>query len=75
MANSLEEQTFIKQLGHRIVTLRKAKNLKQLDLAAAINMEDSALRRIENGRTNPTLKTLQRIATGLDITVASLLNF
>lgn len=70
-----EEKAYIKKLGIRIVELRKEKNLKQIDLATKINIEDSALRRIESGRTNPTIKTLLRIAEGLDVEFKEMLNF
>lgn len=70
-----EEKAYIKKLGMRIVELRKEKNLKQIDLATKINIEDSALRRIESGRTNPTIKTLLRIAEGLDVELLDLIDF
>ena len=70
-----EEKAYIKKLGIRIVELRKEKNLKQIDLATKINIEDSALRRIESGRTNPTIKTLLRIAEGLDVELKEMLIF
>ena len=69
-----EEKEFIQKLGRRIVALRKEKKMKQIDLATKINIEDSALRRIESGRTNPTLKTLLRIAEGLDTSIITLMN-
>lgn len=75
MATTQKEKDFIKQLGKRIVEIRKQKNIKQIDLAIAINIEDSALRRIESGRTNPTIKTLLRISEGLHCTMLDLLNF
>jgi transcriptional regulator with XRE-family HTH domain len=75
MTLTKEEKTFIKNLGGRIVALRKEKKLKQIDLAIKINIEDSALRRIESGRTNPTLKTLLRIAEGLEIDFKILFEF
>ena len=75
MGLSKDEKEFIKKLGKRIVSLRKEKNMKQIDLAVEINIEDSALRRIESGRTNPTLKTLLRIAGGLEVSIIELLTF
>lgn len=69
-----DEKEFILKLGKRIVALRKEKNIKQIDLATKINIEDSALRRIESGRTNPTLKTLLRIAEGLDVSIITLVS-
>ncbi len=70
-----KEQEFIKKLGERIVLLRKEKKLKQIDLATKVNIEDSALRRIESGRTNPTIKTLLRIAEGLEVVFLDLFEF
>jgi len=54
--------------------LRQEKKLTQLDLSSILNIESSALRRIENGRTNPTVKTLFRIAKSLDVELTELLN-
>lgn len=68
------EKEFIQKLGKRIVALRDERKMKQIDLATKINMEDSALRRIESGRTNPTLKTLLRIAEGLDVSIITLIS-
>mgnify|MGYP005989090481 CR=1 FL=1 len=69
------EKKFIKQLGKRIVQLRISKSLKQIDLAIKLNIEDSSLRRLESGRTNPTVKTLLRIANALDVEFKDLFDF
>ena len=55
-----------KNIGQRIVVLRKEKGISQIDLASKIEIEDSALRRIESGRTNPTLKTLLLVSNALE---------
>lgn len=70
-----KEKMFIATLGKRIVALRKEKEMKQIDLAVKINIEDSALRRIESGRTNPTIKTLLKIAEGLEVQFIELFDF
>ena len=75
MSLSNKEEEFIKNLGKRIVVLRKERKLKQIDLATKVNIEDSALRRIESGRTNPTVKTLLRIAEGLEVAFTDLFEF
>jgi len=75
MSLTPSEKLFIKKLGQRIVKLRNEKKLKQIDLAIKINIEDSALRRIESGRTNPTVKTLLRIAEGLETDFTNLFDF
>ena len=69
-----EAERYIKKIGERIVQLRTEKNLKQIDLAIRLNVEDSALRRIEKGRTNPTIKTLYRIAKELNVKLSELIN-
>lgn len=66
-------QILSKTVGENIVRLRMSKNLRQIDLATLLNIEDSSLRRIESGRTNPTLKTLCKIAKALDVKVQELL--
>lgn len=63
------------KLGSRIVQLRKAKGIKQYELANKIDIEDSALRRIERGKANCTLWTLTLISKALEITLPELLNF
>jgi ribosome-binding protein aMBF1 (putative translation factor) len=63
------------KLGDRIVQLRKSKGIKQIDLAHKLEIEDSALRRIEKGRTNCTLWLLHRISKALDISLPELLKF
>lgn len=68
-----EVDRYIRKIGENIVKLRKEKNLKQIDLSVKLNIEDSALRRIEKGRTNPTIKTLFNIAKELGVEVSDLL--
>lgn len=75
MSLTNSEKAFIKKLGKRIVQLREESDLKQIDLALKLDIEDSALRRIESGRTNPTLKTLLRIADSLNVNLTELFHF
>lgn len=70
-----EKSELLKKIGENIVYYRNKKGLKQIDLAIATNMEDSALRRIEKGRTNPTVLNLYRICTALNIELKDLLDF
>lgn len=73
MSLTKSEKEYIAEVGNRIVSIREKRNLKQIDLAIKIDIEDSALRRVESGRTNPTLKTLLKIAEGLDVDISELL--
>ena len=61
-------------IGNRIRKLREVKNISQQDLAFDCNIEKSNYHRIESGRTNPTIYTLQRIAINLGITLSELVN-
>lgn len=49
--------------------------MTQLELASKIGIEDSSLRRIESGKTNPTLKTIYRIASAFEIEVEEIFSF
>lgn len=62
------------KVGERVVLLRKQKGLKQYELAEKIGIEDSALRRIEKGKTNCTIWLLYRISIALEIELYDLLN-
>ena len=64
-----------KKIGERIVQLREDRGLKQIDLANKLEIEDSALRRIESGRTNCTIWTLYRISQALEVSVPELFSF
>ena len=69
------EIAFVKKVGKSIIDARKRMNMKQRELADLLDMDDGSLRRIESGRTNPTITTLKKIADKLEISVSELLNF
>ena len=56
-----------KIVGKQIRLLRKRFKMTQSVLASKVNMEESALQRIEAGRTNPTIKTLFKISNALNV--------
>ena len=62
-------------IGERIVFLRKLRGLKQFELADKIGIEDSALRRIEKGRTNCTIWLLYRISFALEFSLEEFFTF
>lgn len=70
----MEGEEFVKIIGENIVYNRKKLGLTQIDLASSVGIEDSALRRIERGRTNPTVKTLLKIAEALEVEVSVLVS-
>jgi transcriptional regulator with XRE-family HTH domain len=61
-------------LGKRISFFRREKSLTQAQLSDLVEMEESALRRIELGGTNPTFKTLLRLSKGLEVSLKELLD-
>lgn len=62
------------QLGKRIVYLRKQKKMSCFDLALEADINKNYLNDLENGRRNPTLKILRKIAIALEIDLSELLS-
>ncbi len=62
------------RLGQYIRSLRKRNRLRQKELADKAGLSTSYLCEIENGRTNPSLKTLMKIARALNVSCSELLN-
>jgi transcriptional regulator with XRE-family HTH domain len=61
------------QLGHRVRELRRELGWTVEEAAERFGIEPAHVRRIEAGRTNPSLATLVSIALGLETDVVSLL--
>ena len=71
----MSPNNYLIQLGEQIKSERNNKGLTQYKLAKELFMEQSNLARIENGKTNPTVNTLIKIAKVLDCKVKDLINF
>ncbi len=69
----MTEEELLKCVGKNIKKYRVQKGILQQDLAAICNMEIPNMSRIENGRTNPTLKTLLKISSSLGVEIVDLL--
>lgn len=72
LARSMTPEHLLQALGNRLRHLRKARKLRQLD------MEDFGLnykyyQRLESGQVNPTLLTLHKLASALEVSVYDLL--
>ena len=63
------------QLGNRIRKLREDIRLTQADLAAAADISLKHLGELERGRGNPSLNSLDQIASVLEISLADLFSF
>lgn len=61
-------------IGDKIRALRKAKHLKQGDLAKKLGMTSAQLCRIEGAKHAPSVKTIARVAKALDVSVTDLMS-
>ena len=64
-----------KNFGAMVKRMRRDKGLSQLDLAVKCNLEKTAISRIENGRTNVTLKTIVLLSEALEIELKDLFDY
>ena len=69
------EESIQIQVGKQIQKIRNEKNISQQDLAAKCNFEKSNMSRLEAGRANATLSTLETVSKALDIEVIELFKF
>lgn len=63
------------RVGKRIQEIRIEKEMSQQDLAAKCNFEKSNMSRLESGRANATLLTIQIVANALGVQVVELFKF
>ncbi|AZA81418.1 XRE family transcriptional regulator [Chryseobacterium lactis] len=65
----MEKSEILKSVGNKIKEIRLSKGFSQLDLVGKMegNIDVTNISRIEQGRTNPTVYTLFRIADALEI--------
>jgi transcriptional regulator with XRE-family HTH domain len=63
------------KVGKRIQEIRNEKNISQQDLAARCNFEKSNMSRLEAGRVNATLSTLEKVSIALGIKIEELFKF
>ena len=75
--SSMEKSELLKNVGKKIQEIRVSKGLTQVDLVGKIQgeIDTTNISRIESGRTNPTIFTLYRIATALEIDLKDLMDF
>ena len=62
-------------VGKHIQKLKELKGISQQDLAAKCNFEKSNMSRLESGRVNQTLSTLEKVAKALEVSLAELFDF
>lgn len=62
-----------KQLGANLKRIRIKKDISQGDIARELDVSRGYISTIENGKTNPTLSTIARLASALGVTNGELL--
>ncbi len=62
-----------KQLGQNLKRIRTKKGISQGDIARDLDVSRGYISTIENGKTNPTLSTIAKIAKALGVTNDELL--
>lgn len=62
------------KFGQNFKRIRKRMNMTQEELATKMEISQSYLSDIENGRKNPSIKTVKKLADGLGVSVNELFN-
>jgi transcriptional regulator with XRE-family HTH domain len=70
-----KNQVLIDKLRARIYEIRKDKKITQEDLVKLTGFDIRQIGRIERGETNPTISSIEAIATALGVEVIDLFNF
>ena len=60
------------KIGEKIKILRTEKKMTQHKLALECDVEKAGVSRLEAGLSNPTLRTLAKICTALDVPIEDL---
>jgi len=61
------------KLGDNIKRIRTRKKMSQGDIARALEVDRGYISNIENGKKNPTLATIKKLADALNISADELL--
>lgn len=61
-------------IGHKLKTLRMARDLNQIDVAEGVGLSRTAISNIENGRRSVTLNTLRKFASFYKVDISTITN-
>ncbi len=61
------------KLGRNLKRIRKQKGISQGDIVRALKMDRSFVSNIENGKTNPTLATIAKLAKAVGVPLEDLI--
>lgn len=61
------------KLGRNLKRIRKEKGISQGDIVRSLGMDRAFISNIENGKTNPTLATIAKLAKAVGVSIDELL--
>jgi transcriptional regulator with XRE-family HTH domain len=61
------------KLGKNLKRIRTKKGISQGDIVRSLGMDRAFISNIENGKTNPTLATITKIAKAIGVSVGELM--
>lgn len=61
------------QLGKNLKRIRTEKGISQGDIVRTLGVSRSFISNIENGKTNPTLSTIAKLAKALEVPIEDLI--
>jgi len=61
------------KLGRNLKRIRKEKGISQGDIVRSLGMDRAFISNIENGKTNPTLATIAKLAKALGVPIEDLI--
>jgi len=62
-----------KKLGKNLKRIRTKKGISQVDVARSLGISRGFVSNLENGKTNPTLATITKLAGAIGVTTDELL--
>lgn len=75
MHNLLTMVDINKKLGKKMREIRKKKEMTQEELAYKAELDFSYINQIENGKRNPSMEAVKRIAQALGVKAKDLVDF
>lgn len=71
----MKDNEFLKEFGFQLKLGRLKQRITQAQLGEMVEISEHRISQIENGKCNITLKTVNRLASALNIPSAKLFNF
>ncbi len=62
----------VQRFGENMKRIREAKGMSQGDIYRATKIERAYISNLESGKQNPTLETIAKIATALEVEIGDL---